>query len=299
MNPARAGSFAHWVEATRLRTLPAAVAPVLVASALAKRDGVFNPTAAVICLSFAVLVQIGTNFANDYYDFKKGADTVDRVGPRRAVAAGLIAPEVMKRAMVLVFGVAFLTGLGLLPFGGWPLLVIGVASIFCGFIYTGGPYPLAYHGWGDVFVFVFFGLVAVGATYFVQAGTITGSAWWLGMGIGALSTNILIVNNYRDIETDRAANKRTLAVRFGRTFAEIQFAGGHLLALSMLAVLGRTGILEVWEWTLLSVVGFGEGLRQFLVLRRNRESIVLIRLLGQTGRHLAVMAVLISLSLVL
>lgn len=293
------GTFALWVEAARPRTLPAAVAPVMVASALAWKDGVFGGTAAGLCLGFAVLIQIGTNFANDYYDFKKGADTSDRVGPRRAVAAGLIAPEVMKRAMILVFVVAFITGLGLLPFGGWPMLVIGVASIFCGFVYTGGPYPLAYHGWGDLFVFVFFGLVAVCATYFVQAGTVTANAWWLGGGIGALSTNILVVNNYRDIETDRAANKRTLAVRFGRTFAEIQFAAAHVGWLLVVAALWRAESVQVWEWAILSVVGLGEGLRQLLVLRGSHEPTELIRLLGQAGRHLAVMAVLISLAFAL
>ena len=293
------GTFALWAEAARPRTLPAAVAPVMVASALALKDGVFSGTAAGFCLGFAVLIQIGTNFANDYYDFIKGADNLDRVGPRRAVAAGLIAPEIMKRAMILVFGVAFITGLGLLPFGGWPMLVIGVASIFCGFIYTGGPYPLAYHGWGDLFVFVFFGLVAVCATYFVQAGTITANAWRLGAGVGVLSTNILVVNNYRDIETDRAANKRTLAVRFGRTFAEVQFAAAHVVWLLVVAALWHAGSLQVWEWAVLSAVGLGEGLRQLLVLRRNRKPTGLIRLLGQTGRHLAVMAVLISLALTL
>ncbi|HSH93539.1 MAG TPA: 1,4-dihydroxy-2-naphthoate polyprenyltransferase, partial [Roseimicrobium sp.] len=212
----RPTAWVIWAEAARPRTLPAAVAPVLVASALAMRDDLFNAQAALSCLVFALLIQIGTNFANDYYDFIKGADTAERVGPRRAVAAGLVAPAAMKRAMIGVFAVAFLAGLSLLGFGGWPLLLIGVASILCGIAYTGGPYPLGYNGLGDVFVFVFFGLVAVGATYFVQTGLVTGEVLLLGSGIGALATNILVVNNYRDVETDAKAGKRTLAVRFGR-----------------------------------------------------------------------------------
>ncbi|MBT5902923.1 MAG: 1,4-dihydroxy-2-naphthoate polyprenyltransferase [Opitutaceae bacterium] len=292
------GSVAHWIEACRPRTLPAAIAPVLVASALAAHDGRFGLVASLLCLSFALLIQIGTNLANDYFDFKKGADTAERVGPRRAVAAGLIAPEVMRRAMITVFVAAFLVGLGLLPFGGWPLLLIGLASIFCGVVYTGGPYPLAYHGWGDVFVFVFFGLVAVGATYFVQAGGVSDNAWWLGALIGALSTNILVVNNYRDIETDRKADKRTLAVRFGSTFAEWQFVAAHVVGVVALTVLWRGGLWGTVSWAILSLVALIEGVRQTLELRRAEDAPALIRLLGRTGRHVAVMALLVAVVLV-
>jgi 1,4-dihydroxy-2-naphthoate polyprenyltransferase len=188
-----------WVAASRPRTLPAAIAPVLAASALAWRDGDFVAPAALACLAFALLVQIGTNFANDYYDFVKGADTGERVGPARAVASGWVQPATMKRAMLAVFALAFASGLTLLGYGGWPLLIIGVTSIICGIAYTGGPYPLGYNGLGDVFVFIFFGLVAVGATYFVQAGVVTSQAWLIGAGVGALAANILVVNNYRDV----------------------------------------------------------------------------------------------------
>lgn len=292
------GSVAHWVEACRPRTLPAAIAPVLVASALAGHDGRFEPTAAGLCLAFALLIQIGTNLANDYFDFKKGADTAERVGPRRAVAAGLIAPEIMQRVMIGVFGAAFLVGLGLLPFGGWPLLIIGLASIFCGIIYTGGPYPLAYHGWGDVFVFGFFGLVAVGATYFVQAGQVSSQAWWLGALMGALSTNILVVNNYRDMETDRKANKRTLAVRFGPGFAEWQFVLSHVIGLVTLTVLWREGLWGTTAWGIVSLVALVEGGRQYLALKRAKDAVALIRLLGRTGRHVAIMAMLVAVALV-
>ena len=182
---------------------------------MAAHDHRFDLAAAGICLAFALLVQVGTNFANDYYDFVHGADTADRVGPRRAVAAGLVAPAVMRRAMAAVFAAAFGVGLGLIHWGGVWMLGVGTASILCGFAYTGGPWPLGYHGLGDVLVFVFFGLIAVAVTYFVQAGRITGYAVLAGVPMGLLAANILLVNNYRDAGTDEAAGKRTLVVRFG------------------------------------------------------------------------------------
>lgn len=288
-----------WWEAARPRTLPAAVAPVLAASALAYQQGGFAGLPAVLCLGFALLIQIGTNYANDYFDFKKGADTAERVGPRRAVAAGLIAPQTMWRATLLVMTVAFGLGLGLLPYGGWPLLVVGVTSIACGIAYTGGPYPLAYHGWGDVFVFVFFGLVAVGATYFVQVGQVSTEALWLGAGLGALSTNILVVNNYRDIATDRSAGKRTLAVRFGPRFARTQFAAGHGLWLGVVGVLTLRGALPVIAGVLLAAISIALGYRQLLRLHAAETPAELIALLGATGRHVALMALLVSIGLVI
>ncbi len=286
-----------WVSASRPRTLPAAVAPVLVASALAWRDGDFTAPAALAALAFALLIQIGTNFANDYYDFIKGADTAERVGPRRAVAAGLVKPEVMKRVMIGVFVAAFLTGLTLLGYGGWPLLVVGVASILCGVAYTGGPYPLGYNGLGDVFVFIFFGLVAVTATYFVQAEVITNDAWIIGAGIGALAANILVVNNYRDVETDAKAGKRTLVVRFGRGFARAQFVISHGIALAALVVIGA----DDWNPAVLitaSVVCVAAGWIQVRRLVRAQTPAELIKLLGATGMWLAGYALVFSAALI-
>ena len=288
-----------WIEASRPKTLPAAVAPVLVASALAFHDGGFHLGAVMVCLAFALLIQIGTNYANDYFDFLKGADTVERVGPRRAVAAGLIAPATMKRAMRAVFTLAFLVGLWLLNFGGWPLLVIGVLSIVSGILYTGGPYPLAYHGWGDVFVFVFFGLVAVTATYFVQTGVISMEAWALGAGIGGLATNILVVNNYRDVDTDRKAGKKTLVVRWGRNYARVQFAAAHLLMLGVVGGLAWRNYLPIGSAILLAGFVSIVGVRQTVRLRRAGTAMELIALLGQTGRHVATVALGVSLGLVL
>ncbi len=288
--------FSVWLEATRPRTLPAAVAPVVVASALAWRDGGFNAPASILCLAFALLIQIGTNFANDYYDFIKGADTAARIGPRRAVAAGLIAPATMKRAMVGVFIAAFLTGLPLLAFGGWPLLVIGLASIACGYAYTGGPYPLGYNGLGDVFVFIFFGLVAVGATYFVQTEVLTPDVWLIGTGIGALAANILVVNNYRDVETDARAGKRTLVVRWGRRFARGQFGAAHVIAVAVLLAIG----VDDWDPLVLggavalcSAVGWLQARR----LARASTPEELIRLLGATGLYLAGYALILAIGL--
>ena len=287
-----------WMEAARPRTLPAAVAPVIAASALAWQDGVFVAPAAVACLLFALLVQIGTNFANDYFDFVKGADTAERVGPRRAVAAGLVAPATMRRATIWVFALAFLVGLTLLPYGGWRLLVIGLLSIACGVLYTGGPFPLAYHGLGDVFVFVFFGLVAVGATYFVQAGTVSVDAWLIGSAMGALSTAILVVNNYRDIATDRKAGKRTLAVRLGPRWTQVQFALLHLLTVAVIAGLAWRGRLVPLEALGLGLVALGIGAWQTRALVRAKNPAALICLLGQTGRYLAGFAVGLGLALV-
>lgn len=202
----------------------------MLASSLAYADGAFDWRAAGICLAFALLIQVGTNFANDYLDGIKGTDTEARLGPRRVVAAGLITPCTMRRATILVLGFGFCVGLGLIPYGGWWLLAVGVASVICAWCYTGGPYPLAYNGLGDVFVVLFFGFVAVGCTYFVQTGTISRELVLLGLGCGLLVNNILVVNNYRDLDEDRAARKRTLVVLLGRRFAQIQYYVSALLA---------------------------------------------------------------------
>lgn len=272
------------------------MAPVLVGSAWAWHAGRFDAPAALICLGFALLVQVGTNFANDYYDFVKGADTAARVGPRRAVAAGLIAPAVMRRAAFVVFAAAFALGLSLIAWGGPWLLAIGVASVLCGLAYTGGPYPLGYHGLGDVFVFIFFGLVAVGATAFVQTGSVTLDVVLLATGIGLLASNILVVNNYRDVETDRVAGKRTLAVRFGRGFARGQFAFSLLAALALPAVVGwRLGS----AWLLLPWLLLPLAWRHRQRLAESKSPSELIELLGDSGKLLALYALLLAAGLVL
>ena len=226
-----------WFEATRPKTLPAAVAPVVLGTAMAHSDGQLHLLPAAICLAFALLVQIGTNFANDYLDGIKGTDTDARLGPRRAVAAGLVSASTMKWSAIGILAFAFCLGLSLIHFGGWSLLAVGLSSVLCAWFYTGGPYPLAYNGMGDVFVVLFFGLIAVGCTYFVQALQITVDVLLLGLACGLIINNILVVNNYRDIEEDILASKRTLVVMMGRRFAQIQYLGSTVLAATILLVL--------------------------------------------------------------
>lgn len=227
----------------RPKTLPAAMAPVFLGSAAAYAVGAFDLLAACVCLGFALFMQVGTNFANDYLDGVKGMDTLARVGPRRAVAAGLIAPNEMRAATVVVLALGFCLGLALIPFGGWWLLLVGVSSVACAWLYTGGPYPLAYNGLGDVFVVVFFGFVAVSCTFYVQTGLWNMDIFWLGLGVGVLVNNILVVNNYRDVEEDAANGKRTLIVYWGRRWGLFQYVLSSLVA----------GAVVVW----FSVAGYG------------------------------------------
>ena len=232
------GSLGTWVLAARPKTLTAAVAPVLVGTGLAAHDGRIAALPALAALLGAILIQIATNLANDYYDFVRGGDTRDRIGPVRVTQAGLIAPEAVRRGMIVVLVAALIPGAYLVSVGGWPILAIGLASLACAVLYTGGPYPLAYHGLGDVFVFVFFGLVAVGGTYWVQALAWPVGAVLAGAGLGALSTALLVVNNLRDITTDAAAGKRTLAVRLGPAGTKAEY--GILLVVA--AVVPPVGV---------------------------------------------------------
>lgn len=227
--------------ACRPKTLPAALAPVILGTALALGDGGFHFKSAIRCFLGALLIQIGTNLANDYYDFKKGTDTNERVGPVRVTQAGLIAPATVKLAFILCFGLALVIAFQLSLRGGWPLLAIGIASIASGILYTGGPKPLGYNGLGEIFVFVFFGPVAVGATYYIQTLEINPAIILAGFGPGLISAAILVVNNLRDIETDRKANKRTLAVRYGVEFSQAQYylmlCGAALMPMVIYAVI--------------------------------------------------------------
>jgi len=214
----------NWLLAARLNTLPAATSPVILGSALAFHDGGFHPFIFFMTLLAAVLIQVGTNFANDVFDFQKGSDREDRMGPTRATQSGLISPKKMKSAMGLIFGFAICVGFYLAYLGGWSIVWIGLASITAGIAYTGGPYPLGYHGFGDIFVFIFFGLIAVPGTYYLQMGAINGLSIWMGVIMGMLSTAILVVNNLRDADTDKLSGKNTLAVRMGKTFTKIQYS---------------------------------------------------------------------------
>ncbi len=233
-----------WLLAIRPKTLPAALAPVLVGTALAFADGAFAPGPALAATLAALLLQMGSNIANDYFDFLKGADTPERTGPLRVAASGLLSLQELRRGMVAVFGLAALVGLYLIAVGGWPILAVGVAAILAALLYTGGPLPYGYVGLGDLFVFLFFGLVAVMGTYYVQAGTVTQGSLLAALPVGLLITAILVVNNLRDIDSDRRAGKRTLAVLLGRTGARAEYllllAGAYLSPLLLLALDGRS-----------------------------------------------------------
>jgi 1,4-dihydroxy-2-naphthoate octaprenyltransferase len=212
-----------WLLASRPKTLPAAAAPVIVGSALAYTDGGFSFGPAFACLLAAILLQIGSNLANDVFDYEKGADQGERHGPLRVTQEGLLTPAQVKRGMLLVFGISALLGLYLTWVGGWLILVLGVCAILSAVAYTGGPFPLGYHGLGDLFVFIFFGLAAVAGTYYVQTLTVTASVWWMAIVMGLLTVSILVVNNLRDIENDRQVGKHTLAVRFGASGARMEY----------------------------------------------------------------------------
>lgn len=212
-----------WALAIRPRTLPAAAAGVIMGSALAWRDGLFRFDAMLVCLMTALLLQIGSNLANDVFDFERGTDTAERLGPTRVTQAGMLTPSQVKIGMAVVFGLAGLLGLYLAWLGGWPILLVGLAAIVAAIAYTGGPFPLGYYGLGDLFVFLFFGLAAVAGTYYVQAGFVSAAAWWMAIPPGLMITAILVVNNLRDLESDRRAGKRTLAVRMGERGSKVQY----------------------------------------------------------------------------
>ena len=214
----------NWLLAARLKTLPAAISPVMLGSALAFHDGMFDLLICLMTLLAAILIQIGTNFANDVFDFQKGTDRQDRKGPIRATQAGLISEENMKKAMWQTFALAICVGIYLALIGGWRIVIIGLASIVAGIAYTGGPYPLGYHSLGDVFVFIFFGIIAVPGTYYLQTDTINSLSIWMGIVMGMLSNAILVVNNLRDADTDKLSGKKTLAVRFGKKFSRVQYS---------------------------------------------------------------------------
>ncbi len=236
-----------WLMAARPATLTASIAPIVVGTAHAARDGAAHWPAALAALAGALSIQIGTNLVNDVEDFERGADDEHRMGPARAVEQGLLSAAQVRRGAILSFAAAALFGGYLVYLVGWPILLLGVISILSGIAYTAGPWPLAYLGLGDVFVFLFFGLGAVGGTYFVQTGTVTPTVLLSGTAIGALATAILAVNNTRDVDNDRRAGKRTLAVRLGEQATRAEYAAMIALAFAipfaLYARLGSTALL--------------------------------------------------------
>jgi 1,4-dihydroxy-2-naphthoate octaprenyltransferase len=235
-----------WLMAARPRTLPAAVAPVLVGTALAATQGTFRPLTFVAALVGALFIQIGTNLSNDYSDARRGADTEDRLGPVRVTAGGLVPPRQVLVATWIAFGLAVLAGSYLIATAGWELLLVGAASILAGVLYTGGPRPYGYEGLGEVFVFLFFGVVAVAGSYYAQVKQLEWEAFVLAIPVGLIAAAILVVNNTRDLETDRRAGKRTLAVRLGRERSRTLFAGMLAVAFLVAPVPWVLGSLSAW-----------------------------------------------------
>ncbi len=281
-----------WYLAARPKTLWAAVGPVILGTALAYADGYFHWPSALAALLIGLLIQIGANFANDYFDFVNGADTHDRLGPMRLTQAGHIAPETMKKAFVLVFALAFLAGLYLIWRGGWPVLMIGLLSILFAVLYTGGPVPLGYIGLGDFLAFLFFGPVAVAGTYYVQALTVTGPVLIAGFGPGFLSAAILIVNNFRDRETDKQTGKHTLAVRFGPAFSRFEYVLMILLATLVPVYLWLN--LHQHAYAMATLLIFIPAFPLIKTMFRHEGGVILNDVLAGTGKLMLIYSLIFS-----
>lgn len=285
-----------WWMAIRPRTLPAAASGVIMGSALAWRDGIVRPDVFIVCLLVALLLQIGSNLANDVFDFERGTDTAERMGPTRVTQAGLLTPSQVKTGMAVVFGLAAVLGLYLAWIGGWVIIVIGIAAILSAIAYTGGPFPLGYYGLGDLFVFLFFGLAAVAGTYYIHAGSVSAAAWWMTIPPGLIITAILVVNNLRDLENDRKAGKHTLAVRLGERGTKVQYI--FCMAIAYL-ILIPAAWLHVVPWTSLlawlSLPIAMQGTK--VVLTQNGR--LLNRALAGTGQTALLFSILFWIGLVL
>ena len=282
--------FRIWLMAARPRTLPAAAAPVFVGTALAGTLGTFKPLTFAATLLGALFIQIGTNLSNDYSDARRGADTEDRLGPVRVTAGGLMPPRRVLVGTYAAFGVAVAAGLYLAAVAGWELLVVGAASILAGVLYTGGPRPYGYEGLGELFVFTFFGLVAVAGSYFVQTEDLRWEAVALGVPVGLLAAAILVVNNVRDVDTDRRAGKRTLAVKLGRERARRLFVA--MLVVAFLVPVALVPALSAWLLLVLAAAPLAPPLARTVVARSDGPA--LNGALAATGRLLAVFSLLLA-----
>jgi 1,4-dihydroxy-2-naphthoate polyprenyltransferase len=289
---APASALRLWITAARPRTLPAAIAPVLVGTALAGTEGVFRPLAFVCALIGSVFIQIGTNLSNDYSDARRGADTEDRLGPVRVTAGGLMPPRQVLVGTYVAFGIAVAAGAYLIAIAGWQLLVVGAASILAGVLYTGGPRPYGYEGLGELFVFLFFGVVAVVGSYYVQTENLHWTAFALSVPVGLLVSAILVVNNVRDIETDRRAGKRTLAVRLGRDRARSLFTSMVVLAYVAPVAVWLAGGLSAWLLLVFASLPLVPPLVRTVHTRSDGPS--LNGALADTGRLVAVFSLLLA-----
>ncbi len=283
-------SLQAWLLAVRPKTLPAGAVPIILASALAAADGRFRLLPALVALVCALGIQIATNFINEIYDFRKGADTSERLGPTRTVAAGIITERTMIRVSAGLGISVFLLGLYLVAIGGLPILLIGLLSLLFAWAYTGGPWPIAYSGLGDVFVFIFFGLVAVGGTYYVQSLSLSAPVLVAAAAPGAFSVNILLVNNIRDIDTDRKVGKMTLPARIGAQRARMLYVLLMLLAYAVPLFMVRAGYSA---WCLLSLLSLPLAVGMVRTLYSS-EGRALNQVLAGTGKVLTVHGLLFS-----
>lgn len=293
---ARPSWLVVWWLAARPKTLLAAASPVLVGSACAQAVGGFKPWPALAALAGALLLQVAANFANDVFDFEKGADTHTRIGPTRVVQAGWVSPTAMRRGLLLVLGLTLLIGIYLVSVTGPVLIAIGLSAMLAAVAYTGGPYPLGYHGLGDVFVMLFFGFVAVTGTSLVQVGDVPPLAWLASIPVGCLATGILVVNNVRDAPTDAAAGKRTLAVRFGRRFGILQYRALLLCAYGAPLVMAVSAGLGAWALLSWLTLPLAFGLSRSI--ERDRGATLNASLAG-TARLLFLFSALLGLSILL
>jgi 1,4-dihydroxy-2-naphthoate octaprenyltransferase len=296
MTESQTPTIQSWLMAARPRTLPAAAAPVFVAIAFALRDGVFHWSSALACLLISLLMQIGANFANDLFDHERGSDTPDRLGPMRVTASGIISPMQMRLGIAAIFGLVALLGLYLYWLRGWSVLALGAAIIIAALAYTGGPFPYGYYALGDIFVFLSFGVAAVCGTYYAQSGTLTPTIGWASVPMGLLIINVLVVNNARDIPTDTAVNKRTLAVLLGREAMLTEYLvcliGAYLIPLG-LWTLGFTSVGGLLAWI---------SLPQAVLLYREfsqAEGRALNKTLGGTAQLALVFSILFSVGIML
>ena len=286
-----------WLLAARPPTLPAAVAPVLVGTAVATIDGPFSVGLFFQVLAAAILIQIGVNFANDLSDFRRGADTPERLGPPRAVAQGWLTERQMLGGATVVFGGAIAIGISLTIAAGWPILVAGAASCIAAVAYTGGPWPYGYHGLGDVICFAFFGVVAVMGSGYVQSGALTWELAAASIPVGCLVTAILVANNLRDIDTDRSAGKRTLAVVLGERATRLEYVLLVVIAFGAILVFAATGVLPRWTAIALAALALAAPLCR--VVLAGTSGVALIAVLKRTAMlHLAV-GVLLAIGAVL
>ncbi len=290
----RPSALRIWLMAARPRTLPAAVAPVLVGTALAATQGTFKALTFLAAMIGALFIQVGTNLSNDYSDARRGADTEDRLGPVRVTAGGLVPPRQVLRATYVAFGAAVLAGAYLIATAGWELLLVGAASILAGVLYTGGPRPYGYEGLGEVFVFLFFGVVAVAGSYFAQVEELAWEALVLAVPVGLLASAILVVNNVRDLETDRRAGKRTLAVRLGRKRARDLYAAMVYVAFLTAPLAWPLGGDGLSAWLLLPLLALPLAVPIVRVVRTRTDGPSLNGALARTGMLQLAFCVLLS-----